>query len=275
MRIPAKKLMEGKGQGPVIVSMEPMSFLGGVGPTTGQVMDEKSPLAGRNISGHVLSIPGGKGSTVGSYILYGLAKRGRSPAAIIVEKPDTVIATGVVIGKVPTVYGVPPDIFRDGEWLEVDGDNGTVRLRDVDGHHVVTCFLHNKGKILLLRRSKDVSTFQEKWAGVSGYIARGDIVLERALREIAEETKIKDPHLVSSGELVFAREGHHLYIVHPFLFDVDDRKVKLDWEHTKAEWVTPAMIEKRSTVPKLVDAFRSAISGPKVRGADSSVIETE
>ena len=35
---------------------------------------------------------------------------------------------------------------------------------------VVTCFLMHQGKLLVLRRSAKVRTYQGKWAGVSGYI---------------------------------------------------------------------------------------------------------
>ena len=259
MKIQAKKLVGGKGQGPAIVSPEPISFLGGVGLTTGEVMDQKSSIKGRNISGHVLSFPGGKGSTVGSYVLYGLSRRGRAPAAMIIDKPDTIVTVGAVIGGIPAVYGIPPDILLDNEWVEVDGDKATIRVRDVDAHDVVTCFLRNKGRILLMRRSVKVGSYQGTWAGISGYVEGKEVFLERALTEIEEEAGVEEPKLISTGEPVYARDKNTLFIVHPFIFDAPTRDVKLDWEHVEYRWVQPSQIPKYPSVPKLHDAFISAM----------------
>ncbi len=265
MRIQAKKLVGGRGQGPAIVSPEPISFLGGVGPTTGEVVESKSPFRGRNISGHVLSFPGGKGSTVGSYILYGLARRGRAPAALIVERPDTIVTVGAVIGGIPAVYGIPPDVFMDREWVEVDGDKATVRVRDVDAHEVVTCFLRNRGRILLMRRSAKVGSYQGTWASVSGYVEGKEVPIERAMAEIKEEAGVEAPRLAAAGEPVYARDKNLLFIVHPFIFDVPTREVKLDWEHAQYRWVQPSQIPKYPSVPKLHDAYLSALKALPAR----------
>jgi predicted aconitase with swiveling domain/8-oxo-dGTP pyrophosphatase MutT (NUDIX family) len=267
MRIQAKRLVGGRGQGPAMVSLKPISFLGGVAPTTGEVTDAHSPLSGQNMSGRVLAFPGGKGSTVGSYILYGLARRGRAPAAIIVERPDTIVTVGAVIGSIPAVYGIPPDVFQDGEWIEVDGEKATARVRDVISHDIVTCFLRNRGRILLLRRSKKVGTFQGAWAGVSGYVEEDEVHLERALKEIDEETGFSNPMLAKTGEPVYARDGNRLFIVRPYIFDVDTRDVRLDWEHVEYRWVKPADISTFKGVPKLEEAYQSGARGMPARMA--------
>jgi len=265
MKIQAKKLVGGRGQGPALVSTKPLSFLGGVSPTSGEVIDPHSPIVGQNVSGRVLAFPGGKGSTVGSYVLYGLARRGRSPAALIVEKPDTIVTVGAVIGNIASVFGIPPDVLKDGEWVEVDADRATIRARDVTSHEVVTCFLRNKGKILLLRRSARVGTFQGTWAGVSGYLQGDEIRLERAITEIREETGFDDPTLVSTGEPVYARDGDTLFIVQPYIFEVENRDVTLDWEHVEYRWIAPKEIADYKGVPKLAEAMQSALGGAPAR----------
>jgi len=270
MRIQAEKLVGGKGQGPALVSSTPISFLGGVNPRTGEVLDPHSPIKGENVSGRVLAFPGGKGSTVGSYVLYGLSRRGRAPAAMIVEKPDTIVTVGAVIGNITSVYGLPSDVLRPGEWVEVDGDKATVRVKDVTTYDVITCFLRNRGRILLLRRSAKVGTFQGTWAGVSGYVEEDDIFFERALTEIKEEVGVSDPHLVARGEPVYARNGQRLFAVHPYLFDVENREVRLDWEHAEYRWIAPEDLQKYKGVPKLVEAYLSTVKAipepmPKAR----------
>lgn len=72
--------LKGKGigkvvvEGEVIVSRKPLSFLGGVDPETGTITDPESDIKGESITGKILVFPKGKGSTVGSYILYALSK---------------------------------------------------------------------------------------------------------------------------------------------------------------------------------------------------------
>ena len=80
-----------------------------------------------------------------------------------------------------------------------------------------------------------------------------------ALGEIAEESGL-DAHvrLARRGE-AFSLEDAELgrrWIVHPFLFDCESRDVRIDWESVEAEWVSPAEILRRDTVPRLWNSYR-------------------
>ncbi len=123
----ARPVSSGRGQGLALVSPEPISFYGGVDPRTGRVLDPAHPLHGQCVAGRVLVFPAGKGSTVGSYVLYGLARNGVAPAALVVGEAETIVATGAILGDIPCVDQVPLGGFRDGEPLEVDADRGEVR----------------------------------------------------------------------------------------------------------------------------------------------------
>ena len=101
--IRARGIGNGAGTGPLLVTDAPLSFLGGVDPTTGVVIDRGHPLEGQTIAGRVLVFPHGKGSTVGSYVLYGLARNGVAPAAIVNAEAETIIATGALIAGIPLV----------------------------------------------------------------------------------------------------------------------------------------------------------------------------
>ena len=130
----------------------------------------------------------------------------------------------------------------------------------MDVRKVVTCFLENEGKILILRRSERVSTYQGRWAGVSGYIEEGVSADEQALVEIGEEVGLgeEDIELVRRGEpLEVVDEGlHQKWIVHPYRFAVMEReKVRIDWEHKEALWIEPADITDYETVPMLWEAW--------------------
>jgi hypothetical protein len=70
----------------------------------------------------VLVFPTGKGSTVGSYTLYRLARNGLAPAAIINAEADPVVAVGAVIAEIPMVDQVDISRIQTGDWVEVHGD---------------------------------------------------------------------------------------------------------------------------------------------------------
>ena len=117
---------------------------------------------------------------------------------------------------------------------------------------VVTCFLESENKILILRRSEQVGSYQGRWAGVSGYIettADG-----QALVEIKEETGLcgEDLKLVKRGKPLLIEDDKLgvKWMVHPYLFHIKDRgKVKTDWEHKETRWIDPKDIGNYQTVP--------------------------
>ncbi len=61
------------------------------------------------MKGKILIYPTGKGSTVGSYVIYGMKKMGTAPAAIIMREADTVTIIGCVLAGIPLVHRVRPD----------------------------------------------------------------------------------------------------------------------------------------------------------------------
>jgi 8-oxo-dGTP diphosphatase len=130
--------------------------------------------------------------------------------------------------------------------------------------HVVTCFLESDGNILLLRRSRQVGSYQGKWAGVSGYVESPPD--KQAMIEISEETGLEadDIQLLKEGEpLVINDEDLGTkWVVHPFLFHVNaPEKVKIDWEHKEYKWIDPVDIDKYDTVPGLKNTLESVLPG--------------
>lgn len=113
----------GKAEGEALVSSEPIGFLGGVDPKTGEVIEKGHPLEGRSVRGKVLVFPTGKGSTVGSYVIYGLKKNGAAPAAIVNLETETIVATGVILADIPCVDGIEVANIRTGDRVKIDGEN--------------------------------------------------------------------------------------------------------------------------------------------------------
>lgn len=126
--------------------------------------------------------------------------------------------------------------------------------------HVVTCFLEHEGKVLLLKRSDQVGSYQQRWAGVSGYLEPENTPLEQALEELGEEVGL------AKEDLKLVKEGLPLdvpdtkmdkkWVVHPFRFYLEDtEKINTDWENTEYRWVIPDDIKKYQTVPNLWEAW--------------------
>jgi predicted aconitase with swiveling domain len=116
----------GTARGLALVSSEPIGFLGGVDPETGRVVERDHPLAGHCVMGRILVFPTGKGSTVGSYTLYRMAKAGTAPAAIINAESEAIVAVGAIISGIPMVDQVDIKQIQTGDRISVDGSRVTV-----------------------------------------------------------------------------------------------------------------------------------------------------
>jgi len=116
----------GKASGPLLVSPQPISFLSGVDPDSGIIVEKGHPLNGQCITGKVLVFPYGKGSTVGSYVLYALSRNGHAPLAIVNAEAEAIIATGAIISKIPMIdrIDVPITKLKNGTRVTVDGERG-------------------------------------------------------------------------------------------------------------------------------------------------------
>ena len=121
MKLNGRAIYEGKAEGVALVSSTPMSFYGGVNPDTGEVIERGHELRGQSVKGKVLIFPHGKGSTVGSYVMYRLAKNGAAPSAIVNAKCETIVAVGAIISEIPCVDMVDIGKIRSGAMVRVDG----------------------------------------------------------------------------------------------------------------------------------------------------------
>jgi len=122
MILHGRVLVSGSASGLALSSPEPIGFLGGVDPETGIVVERGHPLEGQSIAGRILVFPTGKGSTVGSYTLYRLARNGLAPAAMLNEKSDAVTAVGAIIADIPMLDHVDVSVIRTGMRVEIEGD---------------------------------------------------------------------------------------------------------------------------------------------------------
>lgn len=117
-----RAIVDGKTEGSVLVSQSPISFLGDVDSKTGEIIDSESPLFGECLKDKIFVFPRGKGSTVGSYVIYGLRVNNVAPLALVTEEAETIVIAGAILAEIPLVDQPSMDIFN---FLE-SGDSVTI-----------------------------------------------------------------------------------------------------------------------------------------------------
>lgn len=130
-----RKIIGGVAEGEAVVTKQPISFMGGVNPDIGQVVERGHELEGQKITGKIFIFPHGKGSTAGPYIIYAMAKRKTAPAGMINLEAEPIIAVGAAMGNIPLVDRLdknPLEVISSGDRVKIDGDQGTVEVTKGD-----------------------------------------------------------------------------------------------------------------------------------------------
>ena len=123
--------------------------------------------------------------------------------------------------------------------------------------NIVTSFIKDNDKVLILKRSNKVKSMKCLWAGVSGIIERDDITpLDRAKTEIFEETGFNENEIellksIEQIKIKSTQYKNHEWNIFPFLFSTKNSKIKLNWENSEFQWIKPNEIKNYETVPEL------------------------
>ena len=146
-------------------------------------------------------------------------------------------------------------------------------MSSIQNTPVVTCFLtrtdSGEPRILIARRSQRVGSYNARWAGISGFVEAGVPPDEQAFTEIREETGLQrdQVRMLRRGAIVEYEDaslGRH-WLVHPYLFEtLAPDAIQHDWEATEMRWIAPTELSNFETVPKLAEAYESAINGEVV-----------
>jgi predicted aconitase with swiveling domain len=102
--IRAAFLVPGEASGPVVSLDEPLSFWGGFDPETGRVIDRRHPQLGRSLTGAVLLMPTGRGSSSSSNVVAEAIRLHTAPAAVLMSGADSIIALGAMVAE--ELYGL-------------------------------------------------------------------------------------------------------------------------------------------------------------------------
>ena len=124
-----RMISPGKAEGNALVSSEPIGFYGGIDIKTGIVIEKGHPLEGESITNKILVFPCGKGSTVGSYVIYGIKKNNVAPAGIINQETETIVATGAILAGIPCIDKIDIKNIKTGDFLVLNADKSEVILK--------------------------------------------------------------------------------------------------------------------------------------------------
>lgn len=133
--IRGRVLVAGSGSGAALVAEEPLSFWGGYDQRTGEIIDRRHPLSGRNAAGRVLVIPGSRGSSTTSAVFLEAVRLGTAPAAVVTTSVDGFLALASIVAD--EMFGTPiPIVVIDGESFATLRDGQRIRV-EPDGSVMV------------------------------------------------------------------------------------------------------------------------------------------
>jgi len=129
VQVPVTAMAAGSASGPALVFDEPVSLWGGVDPTTATVVDRLHPQHGASMSGGVVFMPFGRGSSSASSILVEMVRLGTAPVAFVLRGPDEMLTIGSLVAAELYEQVIPIAVVDNASGFEVrTGD--AVRIVD-------------------------------------------------------------------------------------------------------------------------------------------------
>ena len=112
--IKASVLAAGTASGAVLALDAPLSFWGGFDSETGKVSDRQHPQLGEVLTGKILVMESGRGSSSASSVLAEAIRTGTAPAGIVLKEPDPIIALGAVVAAELYALHCPVVVVAEG-----------------------------------------------------------------------------------------------------------------------------------------------------------------
>lgn len=118
--------------GSALVLDEGLSLWGGMDPATGQLIDVRHPQHGVSLTGRIVIMPSGRGSSSSASVLAEAVRAKTAPAAILLGEPDLILSIGSVVAE--ELYGVDvPVVVLAADVLASIPDGAAARIGDDGG----------------------------------------------------------------------------------------------------------------------------------------------
>lgn len=128
----ARALTSGEATGEVLRLDTPVSFWGGVDPD-GRIVDGHHPQCGERLTGKVVVMASGRGSSSSTAVLAEQIRVGTGPAALVLSECDTILVIGALVSaelygvRMPIVEVSPTDLALLGPGhLRISADADTL-----------------------------------------------------------------------------------------------------------------------------------------------------
>lgn len=128
MRLIGRTIVKGEATGIALVTSQPISFMGGINPKTGYVIERGHELEGQCLKEKIFVFPTSKGSTGGSYMLYDVVKNGVGPTAIINYEAESIVVIGAIVADLPMVDSIDISTIKTGDQIKLDATEGIVEI---------------------------------------------------------------------------------------------------------------------------------------------------
>jgi uncharacterized protein len=137
-KLAGRPLLAGETAGSALVLEAPLSLWGGMDPRTGRISDSHHPQLGVTMTGRILVMPSGRGSSSSSSVLAEAIRLGTAPLAILLAEPDEILVLGALVAEYLYERTCPILVLPEGargaiatgDHVAVSGDGTVTASRD-------------------------------------------------------------------------------------------------------------------------------------------------
>jgi uncharacterized protein len=99
VELQGRALVAGEAAGPALVLEAPLSLWGGMDPHSGRLSDHHHPQLGATLTGRILVMPSGRGSSSSSSVLAEAIRLGTAPLAVLLDEADAILVLGALVAE--------------------------------------------------------------------------------------------------------------------------------------------------------------------------------
>jgi predicted aconitase with swiveling domain len=121
--LPVTVMVNGSATGPALVLDEPLSMWGGLDAETGLIIDQRHPQCGQCVTGTIVVMDAGRGSSSASSVLAEAVRLGTAPVGFVMADVDEIVALGSLVAE--EIYGTVTPIV-----VASTTDTSTIRTGD-------------------------------------------------------------------------------------------------------------------------------------------------